>query len=92
MTKAWRDNQRINIRRSIKPREGDKGANQRINIRRSIKQGAGFLFCLVSELVELVVKSSGPAKFKKVQMERLQWGFPIATALSLNSGVTINGK
>jgi hypothetical protein len=36
-------------------------ANQRINIRRSIKQGPGFLFCSVSELVELAVISSGPA-------------------------------
>ena len=44
--------------------EGDKGVgrDQRINIRRSIKQGAGFLFCLVSELAELgVISCSGPA-------------------------------
>jgi len=25
-------------------------------------------------------------------MERLQWGFPIATALSLNMPTSINGK
>jgi len=25
-------------------------------------------------------------------MERLQWGFPIATALSLNRPTSINGK
>ena len=36
------------------------GVNQRINIRRSIRQGA-FFFCLVSELAELGVISSGPA-------------------------------
>jgi hypothetical protein len=28
----------------------------------------------------------------KVQMERLQWGFPIATALSLNTTASINRK
>jgi hypothetical protein len=28
----------------------------------------------------------------KVQMERLQWGFPIATALSLNTPASINRK
>jgi len=29
---------------------------------------------------------------KKVRMERLQWGFPIATALSLIRPTSINGK
>jgi hypothetical protein len=28
----------------------------------------------------------------KVQMEELQWGFPIATTLSLNKLISINGK
>jgi len=28
----------------------------------------------------------------KVQMEELQWGFPIATNLSLNKPLVINGK
>jgi hypothetical protein len=28
----------------------------------------------------------------KVQMEELQWGFPIATPLSLNKPLAINGK
>jgi hypothetical protein len=28
----------------------------------------------------------------KVQMERLQWGFPIATALSSNTPASINRK
>ena len=28
----------------------------------------------------------------KVQMEELQWGFPIATPLSLNKPTSINGK
>ena len=27
----------------------------------------------------------------KVQMEELQWGFPIATTLSLNKPISING-
>jgi hypothetical protein len=37
-------------------------ANQRINIRCSIKQGAGFIFCSVSELAELdVISCSGSA-------------------------------
>jgi hypothetical protein len=29
---------------------------------------------------------------QKVQMEELQWGFPIATTLSLNKLISINGK
>ena len=29
---------------------------------------------------------------KKVRMERLQWGFPIATVLSLIRPASINGK
>ena len=29
---------------------------------------------------------------QKVQMEELQWGFPIATPLSLNKLTQINGK
>jgi hypothetical protein len=28
----------------------------------------------------------------KVQMEELQWGFPIATTLALNKLISINGK
>jgi hypothetical protein len=31
-------------------------------------------------------------KTKKMRMERLQWGFPIATALSLNMPTSINGQ
>jgi hypothetical protein len=29
---------------------------------------------------------------QKVQMKELQWGFPIATPLSLNKPLSINGK
>jgi hypothetical protein len=31
-------------------------------------------------------------KTKRVQIERLQWGFPIATALSFNMPTSINEK
>ena len=41
-------------------------------------------------------QAQGPFSFstveQKVQMEELQWGFPIATPLSLNKLTSINGK
>jgi hypothetical protein len=36
-------------------------------------------------------QAQGPVE-QKVQMEELQWGFPIATPLSLNKPTSINGK
>ena len=33
-----------------------------------------------------------PVQNQKVRMERLQWGFPIATALSLNRPTSINAQ
>jgi hypothetical protein len=41
-----------------------------------------------SEPVVLILYVQNP----KVQMEELQWGFPIATALSLIKPISINGK
>ena len=54
-------------------------------------------FATVSELVELVVNLKSfylslRVQDPKVQMEELQWGFPIATPLSLNKPLSINGK
>jgi len=56
---------------------------------------------MVSELAELAVKLRGGQNLVhpipqmqnlKVQMEQLQWGFPIATPLSLNNPTSINRK
>ena len=40
--------------------------------------------------IRKVDESAG--QYLKVQMEELQWGFPIATTLSLNKLTQINGK
>jgi hypothetical protein len=69
--------------KAVKKKKATKawGKHQRIYIRRSLR---------TKERGPLR-QAQGPVE-QKVQMEELQWGFPIATPLSLNKPTSINGK